>query len=575
MALRSGEEPDTDDRRPAASAPSAPSAPRASATSPTPPVTSGAGAVPTGLVFTVLVLGGLLVVLDITIINVAIRTLAEDLDATLPVIQWVSTAYTLALAVTVPTSAWLVGRFGARRIYTAALAAFVLGSALCGLAWDVGSLIAFRVLQGIGGGLVQPVAMMIVLRATPPERRGRAMGLLGLPVLVGPVIGPTLGGSLVEFSWRWIFLVNLPVGILALLLAARALRPFTAAPASAATSASAAGSADTGSPRERLDLFGLGLIAPGLALFVYGLAESGRQGTVASAVVLVPALAGIALVAGFAVRAARVPAPLVRITLLRRQAVGSSALTLALFAAAYFGSMLVLPLYLQAARGLSPAATGMLGIPQALATGISLQVASRLVDRVPPARIVGFGIALATCGLFTVLLLLDADTPYWQLVVALSVMGIGAGSTIMPTITTALRHLDDRDAPSGSTLLTITNQVSVSIGTALTSVVLASGLATRGLGSLIGGGEAAGPLDVGDPGQAGGGTAGAGAADTAAQLAEAFRNTLGVPVGLMAAALVVALTSLPRGGGRAHIRPAGGQVDVEVGPAEPATAPDR
>ncbi len=499
-----------------------------------------AGPPRTGLVFTVLVLGGLLVVLDITIINVAIRTLAADLGTSLPVIQWVSTGYTLALAVTVPTTAWLVARFGSGRVYMAALGLFVLGSVLCGLAWNIGALIAFRVVQGIGGGLVSPVAMTIVLRATPPERRGRAMGLLGLPVLVGPVIGPTLGGWLVDISWRWIFLVNLPLGLAALLLASRVLRPVTAA----------AGAVQRSGTREsadgRLDVPGLALVVPGLALFVYGLAESGRRGTVASAGVLVPALVGLALAAIFVVRAARMRAPLVQVALLRLRAVASGTATLALFAAAYFGSMFVLPLYWQLVRGLSPAETGMLAIPQALATGVSLQVASRMVDRVPPARVVGFGIVTASCGLLTATLLLGVDTPYWQMVLAMSVMGVGAGSTIMPTITTALRYLSDRDAPSGSTLLTITNQVSVSIGTALTSVVLAAGLTAQGVAGAAGGGDTAGgegvlPTVVDGP--------------AAARLAEACQDTLFVPAALMIAALVVALTAIPGGPFSALRRP--------------------
>lgn len=474
------------------------------------------------MVLAVLVLGGLMATLDVTIINVAIRTLSAELDASLPVIQWVTTGYTLALASVVPTTAWLVGRLGTRRVYILALNLFVLGSVLCGLAWNVGSLVAFRVIQGIGGGLVNPVAMTIALRSTPPARRGRAMGVLGLPVLVGPVLGPTLGGWLVDISWRWIFLVNLPVGLLAVIFALRVLRR------------------DRSQGHAPLDVAGLALIAPGLTLVVFGLAESGRRGTVASPAVVLPALAGFALCAVFVLHALWIPRPLIHLRLLRQRALASGTGTVALFAAAYFGSMFVLPLYWQLARGLSPAATGMLSIPQALSTGIALQVASRLVDRIAPARVVGVGITLAVAGLLTTALLLDADTPYWQVLVAMSVTGAGVGSTIMPTITTALRHLPDQDAPSGSTLLTISNQVSISIGTALTSVLLATSLA----GVAVSGTEGALPTDVGP--------------DLAEQIARACRDTLFVPVGLMATALVAALLLLPRGrGGRNDIlRPA-------------------
>ncbi|SNQ45880.1 conserved membrane hypothetical protein [Frankia canadensis] len=498
----------------------------------------------------VLVLGGLMVVLDVTVTNVAIRSLSRDLHAPLSVIQWVTTAYTLALAVVVPVGAWLVGRLGARRVYVLALALFGLGSLLAGLAWDIGSLIAFRALQGLGGGLVNPVAMTITLRAAPPRLRGRAMGALGLPVLVGPLAGPTLGGWLVESSWRWIFLINVPVALVAVPLAWRLL------PGDAPAAAGPAG-------RGRLDVAGLLMIGPGLAAFVYGLSESGRIGTLAAASVLVPALVGLALCAAFVLRALRddragdggardgggaeeragggVGRPLVRVRLLGQRAVATGTATLALFVAAYFGSMFILPLYWQLARGLSPAATGMLAIPQALTTGISLQVASRLVDRVPPGRVVGFGIVVAAGGMLTTLLLLDAHTPYWQLLTSMAVTGVGTGSTIMPTITTALRHLPDEDTPSGSTLLTIANQVAVSVGTALTSVLLATTLSSHaGLDTGADLPETVSPAIVDG-------------------VVTAFRHTLVLPVSLMAAAGVVALLLLPRSHQRGEAPAAAGE----------------
>ncbi|WP_261558118.1 DHA2 family efflux MFS transporter permease subunit [Frankia tisae] len=479
----------------------------------------------TRLTLAVLVLGGLMVVLDVTITNVAIRSLSRDLHAPLAVIQWVTTGYTLALAVVVPTAAWLASRLGTRRVYVAALGLFGLGSLLAGLAPNIGSLVAFRVLQGIGGGLVNPIAMTIAMRSARPEVRGRTMGVLGLPVLVGPLAGPTLGGWLVEYSWRWIFLINVPIALVAIPLALWLL------PRDAPEGA-----------RERLDVPGLALIGPGLAAVVYGLAESGRRGTLVSAAVLVPALLGLALCVVFVLRALRLRTrrPLVEVRLLGRRALASGTATLGLFAAAYFGSMFIVPLYWQLVRGQSPAAAGLLAIPQALTTGLSLQVASRLIDRVPPARVVGAGIVIATAGLLTTLLQLDQDTPYWRLLTSMAVTGIGTGATIMPTITTAMRHLPDRDTAAGSTLLNITNQVAVSVGTALTSVLLASNLVS--LAGLDQGADLSGDV----PATAAGG------------VVAAFRHTLLLPVALMAVAGVVALLLLPRGGG--DKAPAAGEV---------------
>ncbi|WMX46948.1 MFS transporter [Streptomyces roseicoloratus] len=190
------------------------------------PTAAPTAGTPLDRVLVVTILGSVMAVLDMTIVNVALRSLSEAFLAPLETIQWTATAYTLALAAVIPTAAWAMGRIGARRTYLTALLLFTLGSLLAALAWDAGSLIAFRAVQGLGGGLLMPVGMTMVMRAADPARMGRAMALGGLPVLVGPVLGPTLGGWLVDVaSWHWIFLVNLPLGMVALVLAGRLLRP--------------------------------------------------------------------------------------------------------------------------------------------------------------------------------------------------------------------------------------------------------------------------------------------------------------------------------------------------------------
>ncbi|MFD0348937.1 DHA2 family efflux MFS transporter permease subunit [Kitasatospora aburaviensis] len=280
----------------------------------------------TAAVAAVVVLGSLMTVLDTTIVNVALNRLAEDFAAPLATIQWVTTGYTLALATVTPVTAWAIGRFGTRRLYLTALALFVLGSGLAGTAWDAPSLIAFRVLQGLGGGMVMPVGMTVLVRASDPARTGRTMSVLGIPVLIGPLAGPVLGGWLVdEATWRWVFLVNLPIGLLALALALRLLPR------------------DTGDgTRRRLDLPGLLMLSPGLAALIYGLAAGAERGGLGAPDALLPTLAGAALVAAFAVRALTARDPLIDLRLLRRRAFAGPAATLALFACGYFGSMLLL-----------------------------------------------------------------------------------------------------------------------------------------------------------------------------------------------------------------------------------------
>src|SRR3954469_4040134 len=197
----------------------------------------------------VIVLGAIMSILDATIVNVAVPTLARRFGASVAAIQWVVTAYLLAFAAVIPLSGWLTRRFGATRVWIAALTLFMAGSVLAGLSWSLASLVFFRVVQGIGGGLIMPVGQAILARAAGPQRIGRVMSLVGVPMLIAPILGPLAGGAIVETaSWRWIFLVNLPVGLAALVLAWRLL------------------------PREapeggaRLDVAGLALLSPGIVL---------------------------------------------------------------------------------------------------------------------------------------------------------------------------------------------------------------------------------------------------------------------------------------------------------------------
>src|SRR5690348_11652278 len=169
----------------------------------------------------VIISGTIMAILDTTIVNVALDTLGRDFDASLSTIQWTVTGYLLALGTVIPLTGWAIDRFGAKRVWITSIVLFVLGSALSGASWNIESLIAFRVLQGLGGGLLMPTGMSILTMAAGPQRLGRVMSVVGIPMLLGPVLGPVIGGWLVEdVDWRWIFFVNVPVGALALSLAA-------------------------------------------------------------------------------------------------------------------------------------------------------------------------------------------------------------------------------------------------------------------------------------------------------------------------------------------------------------------
>ncbi len=253
------------------------------------------------LISAVVVIGAIMSILDTTIVNVALETLSRDLHVGLSDVQWVATGYLLALAVVIPLTGWMSERFGARRVWLTSVTLFIAGSVLCGMAWDLPSLIAFRVLQGLGGGMVMPVGMILLTQAAGPQRVGRVMSIVGVPMLLGPVIGPVLGGLIVDhLSWRWIFFVNVPVGALALVMGMRWLPRVNA-------------SAHPG----RLDWRGLALLSPGLGLFVFGLSETSSNGGLAATQAWLPLFAGIGLIAGFALHALHAARPLIDVRLFK------------------------------------------------------------------------------------------------------------------------------------------------------------------------------------------------------------------------------------------------------------------
>jgi EmrB/QacA subfamily drug resistance transporter len=249
-----------------------------------------------------IMLGAFMVALDMTMVNVALHTLAHDLHATVATIQWASTGYLLALAMVIPMTGWAIERFGARTSWVMSLILFIGGSVLCGLAWSPGSLIAFRVLQGAGGGMLIPLAQTILAQAAGPDRMGRVMAVVGVPAMLGPVLGPVLGGVIVtDATWRLMFYLNVPVCLAAVFVAYRVAMPHTKR-------------ADGGA---RLDLLGLMLLSPGLAAIIYGLAETSTQGSFTDVHVIAPLAIGAALVLAFAAHALRSRDPLIDLRLFR------------------------------------------------------------------------------------------------------------------------------------------------------------------------------------------------------------------------------------------------------------------
>ncbi len=409
----------------------------------------------------VVVLGAIMSILDTTIVNIAINHLSADFHSPLPTIQWVSTGYLLALATVIPLTGWAADRFGTKRLYMTSLVLFLAGSALSGMAWSAHSLIAFRVLQGLGGGMIMPAGMTILTQAAGPQRIGRVMSVIGAPMLIGPILGPVLGGWLVDdVSWRWIFYVNIPIGVVALAMAFRILKP------------------DQPRPHHTLDVLGLLLLSPGLAALVYGLAETGSHGGFSGAKAVLPTLGGIALIVAFVRHALRVEAPLIDVRLFRRRVPAVSGMTMAMFAMAFFGAMLLLPLYYQVARGESALTAGLLMIPQGVAAAMAMPVGGRIVDRTGAARVVLPGLVCILVG-FGVFTQVGADTSYVLLGAASFVNGLGIGLAMMPTMAAAYQTLQHAEVSRATTAFNIVQRGFGALGVALTSVVLANQLAAR------------------------------------------------------------------------------------------------
>jgi len=408
----------------------------------------------------VVVLGAIMSILDITVVSVALQTFQREFDATAAQVAWTMTGYTLALAAVIPLTGWAADRFGTKRLYLIAIVLFALGSALCALATSLPMLVTFRVLQGLGGGMLMPLGMTILTRAAGPERIGRVMAVMGIPMLLGPIFGPILGGWLIDVaSWHWIFLINVPIGVVAITYAAIALPK------------------DDVQPSETFDWLGMVLLSPGLALFLYGISTIPETGTFFATKVVVPVVVGTVLIVAFVpwALARRNIHPLIDLRLFQNRNMTVAVIAMSLFAISFFGAGLLFPLYFQQVRGEDALHAGLLLAPQGFGAMITMPIAGILADKIGPGKIVIAGITVTALGLAMFSTLTDT-TSYGFLMLSLFVMGLGMGGTMMPIMSSALATLREHTIARGSTLMNIVQQVAASIGTAVFTVLLTNGL---------------------------------------------------------------------------------------------------
>ncbi len=392
-------------------------------------------------------------ILDNTVVNVALATLQKDFGASISHTQGVVTYYALSLGMIIPVGGFLADRFGIKRVYVLSLGAFTLASVLCGLAPSLNTLIAFRILQGLGGGALLPLGTAMLFTAFPPNERGLALSVFGIPALVAPALGPTLGGFLVEYvGWRFIFFINLPIGIIAVLNAARNLRERKSA------------------QRARFDVPGFFLSLVAFGSLLYGLSNAANEGWTNPRVVGFIAVGVVAFVA-FVFVELRSPHPLLNVrfyqqrTYLIASVVGWSAVI------ALFGATFLLPLYLQTVRGLTPFQTGLLLLPQAVAAILTIQVSGRLFDRIGPRYVVVTGLLLLTLTTWGFVHLTET-TPYWFMCVLMAIRGMALACSAQPTQAAALSVIDRDVLTRASSLLAVMRNVFQSLGVAVLGTVL-------------------------------------------------------------------------------------------------------
>jgi len=394
-----------------------------------------------------------MVVLDATVVIIALPKIMADFGANINKVQWIITAYMLTMAIMMPSVGWLSQRLGHRGLFLVSLTIFTGASALCGTAWNIDSLIFFRVLQGFGAGLIMPIAMAIIFEAFPVERRGMAMGIYGLGATFGPVIGPTLGGYLTEkFSWHLIFLINIPVGLLAIVLAVWVL--------------------PRGTTRKGLyfDFWGFATMAVGLGCLLLAL-NQGRQEGWTSAYIL--GLFGVALasLAVFLRVELTSSHPFIDLRVYKNFTYAMATTVFVIQGVGLFGSTYLIPLFFETILKYSPLETGLLMVPMAVVVSITLTLSGRLTDRVDVRIPIGLGVIFAVLSL-SWLSFLNMGTSSVEGMGMLIMRGFGIGFIFPPIMNSALRSLPQEKVAIGSGLMNVCRQLGGAFGVAFLGTVL-------------------------------------------------------------------------------------------------------
>jgi len=405
----------------------------------------------------VVILGVFMSILDQTIVNIAIPRLQTAFGADIHAVQWVLTAYILAQGVATPTAAYFADTLGIKRFDIISLAAFTLGSALCGLAWSLPVLIVFRILQGLGGAALFPLSITLLFREFPPQERGTAMGFFGVPALLAPALGPTLGGYLVTFvGWQAIFFINVPIGIVAIILSILLIREYRP------------------QGRTSFDFLGFVFSTIGLSSVLYALSSATTDGWGSTTVVgfLSIGLLSLALfVATELIIANRGGQPLLDLRLFANGPFRAGMIANLFVIFSLFGGLFLFPLYLQNIRGLSAFQSGLILLPQALAAMVSVIIGGRLVDRIGVRAVMIPGLLILAFATWQ-LTYISIYSPYGWLQLMFVLRGVALGLTVQPLTVATLSEISPRQLAQASSLSTVNRAVASSLGIAILATVV-------------------------------------------------------------------------------------------------------
>jgi DHA2 family multidrug resistance protein len=408
-------------------------------------------------VMTIIMMGMVMATIDSSIVNVSLPKIMADFGVNIDDIEWVLTGYMLALATSMPLTGWLRDKIGYKNLYIGALFLFTLGSVLCGFAWNFPSLIMARVIQAIGGGAMQPTGMALMTEVFPPNERGKAMGLFGMGIIIGPAIGPTLGGYLTDyFGWRSIFLVNLPVGIITIFLAIELMMK----------------DAPHKLVRKPFDIWGFSFLTIFLIGILLGMSKGQKEGWTSLYIMTCFILSGLGFI-GFMLVETHIENPIVDLSLFKIPTFATASVITVARSIGLFGSIFLIPLFVQQQMGYTALQSGFLMLPPSLFMAVVFPLFGRMADKVGPRIPSVIGICVTAYSLY-LYRNISLDMTPWMLIYPMMVRSIGMGLLMAPISTAVMNSVPQHKVGVASSMNNIIMQVGASIGIAVFATLLSN-----------------------------------------------------------------------------------------------------